>query len=500
MSNHVDYELSYTIVPIESIQISPSFPLICQGNSYYLGKIITPIEAYYESVGWSSDNKSIVTVDNDGRITGISPGTAHVTATIGKVSATVPVTVYSIESNVNDSQENTELTNTAGKIIDDIVNNDNPNLEKTDINRDDVSEIRDDIVDGITNGDSFHTDVVAIQQQFGQYKNDWEQIQKATKDLNAKFEGAYNIEVEMYHEDDEDNDHHIGNITELDNEITFTFDLPEGMTEHQSNENKGYVLVRVHKYADGTTDYSQVDYTINDDGTFTATSDKYSDFIWCSVDAKYAPKKNPTTPKSTWVKEGNNWYYYDTNGKKMTGWQKIGAWYYFDSKGVMQTGWIKDGSSWYYLSPSGAMVTGWMKVGNTWYFFSASGAMASNCWVKSGNSWYYMNSSGAMATGWISDGGKWYFLSSSGAMVTGWIKSGDAWYYMSNSGAMVTGWQQLGGKWYYFESSGAMKTGWVQSGKNWYYMNPSGEMVTGKVTIAGKTSKFSDSGVWLGYV
>ena len=176
------------------------------------------------------------------------------------------------------------------------------------------------------------------------------------------------------------------------------------------------------------------------------------------------PTVTPTPspkPKSTWVKEGGNWYYYDANGNKATGWIKDGtSWYYCDSNGVMQKGWIQDGASWYYLGASGAMAKGWVKVGTTWYYLGASGAMA-----------------------------------------TGWIKVGNTWYYLTNSGAMVTGWCKVGTKWYYFDENGAMKTGWHQSGKNWYYLNPAtGEMVTGKVTIDGKTSNFDASGVWLGYV
>ena len=123
-----------------------------------------------------------------------------------------------------------------------------------------------------------------MQQYFDVYKENWGQIQKAARDLNAQFEGAYDIEVEMYHKDSNDEQHHIGDITELENEISFTFDLPTGMKEQQSGETKKFVLVRVHKNANGEVEYSTINYTLNGDGTFTAKSDLYSDFIWVSID------------------------------------------------------------------------------------------------------------------------------------------------------------------------------------------------------------------------
>ena len=174
------------------------------------------------------------------------------------------------------------------------------------------------------------------------------------------------------------------------------------------------------------------------------------------------PTKKPTAtpmPKSKWVKEGNNWYYYDASGKKATGWVKDGSnWYYCDSKGVMQIGWVKDSGKWYYMGPSGAMVTGWVQVG-----------------------------------------GNWYYLSSSGAMTTGWVKIGNTWYYMNTSGAMVTGWQKISAKWYYFDASGAMQTKWIKVGQYWYFLHPeTGEMLTGKVIINGENYLFDESGVWVG--
>ena len=219
--------------------------------------------------------------------------------------------------------------------------------------------------------------------------------------------------------------------------------------------------------------------------------------------------------KTGWVKNGNDWNYYDDSGRMVTGWFKIdGEWYLFDSKGAMLKDWQKSGSDWYYLGGNGVMRTGWQLVGSDWYYFGDSGVMRAGWqtvdgkwyyfggngimrtgWQSIGGKWYYFTGGGAMVTGWNQLGGTWYYFESSGAMKTGWYQSGSTWYYFGDSGAMKTGWQIVGGKWYYFESSGAMKTGWLQIGSTWYYLDPSsGAMVTGTRTIGGKDYNFDSSG------
>lgn len=272
---------------VENIKLSPGMPIIALDNSYFLGKTVYPEDAYYSSIDWVSSNPDIVSVDSNGKITGVSVGSADITATIGSISQNVTVTVYEIESNIEDENDKDKVTDTAGGIIDDIANNDNPDLSDTDIDKDDLDDVKQDIQDGIENGDSFHTDIKAIQTYFDAYKENWGQIQKAARELNAQFAGAYNIEVEMYHKDKDDVEHHIGNITELDNEISFTFDLPTGMKEMESGGAKKYVLVRVHKNSDGEMECSPVDFTVNDDGTFTAQSNQYSDFVFLVLEDEH---------------------------------------------------------------------------------------------------------------------------------------------------------------------------------------------------------------------
>ncbi len=273
-------EPNFGRIPVEEITLYPEEPIICLGNSLYLGKTVFPIDAFYRSIDWSSSDAEIVSVDEDGKITANAVGTAEITAKIGNVTETVPVTVYKVKSTtITDEEEMKDVTDQAGDIIDDILNNENPDLGNTDIPAEDLDDIKDQIQEGIERGDEFFTDLNWYEENFVKYRDNWGQIKKAARELNAQFAGAYNIEVEMYHKDKDGEKYHIGNIVELDNMITFTFDLPTGMKEIQSGEAKKFVLVRIHKNT-----IEPIDYTINDDGTFTARSDKYSDFIWLIVD------------------------------------------------------------------------------------------------------------------------------------------------------------------------------------------------------------------------
>jgi glucan-binding YG repeat protein len=196
-----------------------------------------------------------------------------------------------------------------------------------------------------------------------------------------------------------------------------------------------------------------------------------------------------------WKYAGGKWYYYNSNGQKVTGWLLDGGkWYFLDSYGVMQTGWEKVGTKWYFLASNGEMKTGWVNTGGKWYYLNADGAMATG-WKKVANTWYYLDGSGAMKTGWLSYGGKTYFLNSSGAMVTSWAKVSGSWYFFNASGEKQTGWVQSGSVWYFLNTNGTMKTGWLSSGGKMYYLDPTdGFMWTGWMELNDKYYFFYDHG------
>ena len=97
---------AYTIVvSMDSSMIVTEMDLSLSSNTIYVGNSVSaqlqvrPSSASsYATVTLTSSNEKVATVNNFGRVTGIAPGTATITATCGSVTATTKVTVISIPS------------------------------------------------------------------------------------------------------------------------------------------------------------------------------------------------------------------------------------------------------------------------------------------------------------------------------------------------------------------------------------------------------------------
>lgn len=84
-----------------------------------------------------------------------------------------------------------------------------------------------------------------------------------------------------------------------------------------------------------------------------------------------------------WYKdeETGDWYYYDKNGKLVTGWFKDGGteWYYADEDGKLVRGWFNDGGNdGRYSGDDGKLHSDWLKVNDDWYYFDRNGSIAKN--------------------------------------------------------------------------------------------------------------------------
>ena len=95
---------AYTIaVSMDSSMIVTEMDLSLTSNTIYVGNSVSaqlqvrPTSASnYATVTLTSSNEKVATVNNFGRVTGIAPGTATITATCGSVTASTTVTVISI--------------------------------------------------------------------------------------------------------------------------------------------------------------------------------------------------------------------------------------------------------------------------------------------------------------------------------------------------------------------------------------------------------------------
>ena len=98
---------AYTIaVSMDSTMIVTEMDLSLTSNTLYVGNSVSaslqvrPSSASnYATVTLTSSNEKVATVNSFGRVTGIAPGTATITATCGSVTASTTVTVISIPSN-----------------------------------------------------------------------------------------------------------------------------------------------------------------------------------------------------------------------------------------------------------------------------------------------------------------------------------------------------------------------------------------------------------------
>lgn len=129
----------------------------------------------------------------------------------------------------------------------------------------------------------------------------------------------------------------------------------------------------------------------------------------------------------------------------------------FNVNGEGKYGWIKNGGNWYYIdSETKKLQTGWLFYNNEWYYFQSDGTLKYG-WLYLDKTWYYIKSTGNMATGWIKDKGKWYLLDQSGAMKTGWIRDHGNWYYLNSDGSMETNQEKIDGKTYIFNEHGELQ-------------------------------------------
>lgn len=96
--------------------------------------------------------------------------------------------------------------------------------------------------------------------------------------------------------------------------------------------------------------------------------------------------------------ESNYGYQYDNGKYAFNKFIKASnSYYYFDNDGKMVTGWYVHDDGIRYYSSNGKMATGLTKVGKSYYFFDKKdGTMKTSKWVKTGNNVYYCGTYGAI--------------------------------------------------------------------------------------------------------
>ena len=216
------------------------------------------------------------------------------------------------------------------------------------------------------------------------------------------------------------------------------------------------------------------------------------------------------TAKNQFVRDDNwNWYYYDADGKLLTGRQTIdGVQLYFDKNGKQVKGSLVDidGDTYYFDKDSGAMWTNSsLTLNGMTYEIDDQGRVTSslrNTFVqdKDGD-WTYLKDKGQVATGWqtidgiqlyfdgtgkqikgeriLIDGKYYYFDKNSGELLRNAFHSFSSYiHYFGNDGAQVFGWYTINGHRVYFKEDGLQAKDKVLSiDDNYYYFNQDGQLL-----------------------
>ena len=82
----------------------------------------------------------------------------------------------------------------------------------------------------------------------------------------------------------------------------------------------------------------------------------------------------------------------------------------------IKSSWVKDGNYWFYMDDNSELAENqWIYIDGKWYFAKAGGYIAENEWISYKEKWYYAVSGGAIAqSAWENIGGKFYHFGADG--------------------------------------------------------------------------------------
>lgn len=278
----------YKVVPeTTGIKLSDENINIAKGNAVTLTATLEP-EGAIDKITWSSSNNTVATVDTNGKVTAVAPGKATITAQAENHTATCEVTVYEVKSDVEapvidtsepvdevtvgikDKESQQNISNTMTSIVDDIINK----KEVTSVSGETVANIK----NAIDKGQVISTEVQVTPVKETEVSAQDKKVLEDHIDENANIAQYLDINILVKAEDQV-----IGEVNELNEEITFTVAIPEDLMK----EGRTFYVIRVH---DGKAE--TLDTVENEDGTLTFKTDKFSTYALAYEDAQ----ESITTP------------------------------------------------------------------------------------------------------------------------------------------------------------------------------------------------------------
>lgn len=177
---------------------------------------------------------------------------------------------------------------------------------------------------------------------------------------------------------------------------------------------------------------------------------------WQTIEGKdyYFNSKGQVT-KGFKTIEGKK-YYFDSDGAMKTGWFQDGKYYYYacanendeDTYGTVVNGlqnlpYIEDGEiHTYYFDGNGRLLTGWQTINGRTYFFETADR-PEECFATCENI--------LVNPGWMDQNGNRYYVDSKGRILTGWQTISKQRFYFDRNGVLQSGWFTVGKNTYYGE-------------------------------------------------
>lgn len=191
---------------------------------------------------------------------------------------------------------------------------------------------------------------------------------------------------------------------------------------------------------------------------------------------------------SEWKVINGSKYYFDAEGKKVSGNQIInGKRYYFQKDGVLPQGWTKDKNAYY--NEYGVKLTGVQTIDGITYNFGEAGELQ-NGWFTVGDKKVYFHN-GALASGEVSIDGKTYNLNSDGTLSTGWKEIDGEKAYLDDYGFKTHGWKEIDGNKYYFNKDGLAATDTEYAGYEFDENGVATEIKEEETTSNGSSSSYN---------
>lgn len=154
---------------------------------------------------------------------------------------------------------------------------------------------------------------------------------------------------------------------------------------------------------------------------------------------------------SGWKTINGQTYYFDKDGKKVTGTQVIeGKRYYFQKNGILPIGWSNDNLS--YFNEYGEKLTGIQSIEGITYNFGTAGNLEQGWLNIDGREVYFVN--GTLASGQVAIDGQNYNFAADGTITKGWQQVGNEKVYYDEFGNMKHGWTDIDGNRFYFTKEG----------------------------------------------